>query len=144
LDATSREKEKIVTVMLGINIMSTNNLRRINKILAKIKLNARQYSILYQITRTDRPPPRSQKELAERSAIRENRIVSVLHRMSKAGLLRREKTTDRRLNQVAITDKGRKQLDKAENDVRLYYDELLARISNNERQAMTCLLKNYK
>jgi len=138
------EKEKIVTVMLGVNIMAVDNLRRINKILSKRKLNARQYSILHQITRTDVPLPRSQKELSKRSSIRENRIVSILHKMGKSGLLRREKTTDRRLNTVTITEKGRKELDKAENDVRVYYDELLSTISHNEKHALICLLKNYE
>lgn len=137
------EVERIVTVMLAIDMMASDSLKNIDRILAKGNLKSRQYSILCQITRTDIPLPRSQKELARRSAIRENRIVSILHRMSQSGLLRREKTKDRRLNLVTITDKGRKKLDRAQGEVKRYSQDLFSKLGQEEKQALMCLLKAY-
>jgi DNA-binding MarR family transcriptional regulator len=116
--------------------------RHIDRLLKKLQLNCRKYSILCNIETPDEPP-RTQRDLAKKAAIKENRLVGILHDMSKQGLLRRNKEGDRRPNVVSITPRGRKSLEKASTQISAYYDEMFSKMREEEKKAAVCLLKAY-
>jgi MarR family transcriptional regulator for hemolysin len=86
--------------------------------------------------------PLSQSELAERLAVEGATMVSMVDRLVKAGLVRREpSTTDRRVKHVALTEAGERLHGKVRIEAAAVRRELLADVEPKQLLAATELLE---
>jgi MarR family transcriptional regulator for hemolysin len=86
--------------------------------------------------------PLSQSELAERLAVEGATMVSMVDRLVKAGLVRREpSTTDRRIKHVVLTEAGNRLYGKVRTEAAAVRKELLAAMEPNQLLAATELLE---
>ncbi len=79
----------------------------------------------------------SQQELSERLVVTKSNVVGLIDRMEKQGLVQRKShPTDRRFNQIVITLKGQKLVEKVEG---YYYEEvnrMTASLSEQEKKSI--------
>jgi DNA-binding MarR family transcriptional regulator len=69
-------------------------------------------------------------------------LTKTLRRLEDAGLVRRRPDpADRRALLVVLTDRGRRAAERAQAEIRAYYDELLVDLSPRERAELTSSLR---
>jgi DNA-binding MarR family transcriptional regulator len=83
-----------------------------------------------------------QQELGSALGIDRSTMVSLIDQLESAGLARRRPSaTDRRAREIAITAKGRRQLQRARGLIAQAEDEVLAGLSAEERYELLALLR---
>jgi DNA-binding MarR family transcriptional regulator len=85
--------------------------------------------------------PIGQQALGERLRLEPSKLVSLLNALEIEGLAtRRRDPSDRRRHLVEITDRGRERLEQAEDRAERIESDLLARLSDAEREQLRRLL----
>ena len=83
-----------------------------------------------------------QQELGSLLGIDRSTMVSLIDQLEQAGLAnRRPSARDRRAREVAITPKGRRQLERARELISQVEDEVLAGLTTKQRREMVALLR---
>lgn len=83
-----------------------------------------------------------QQELGEALGIDRSTMVSLIDQLEAAGLAkRRPSPRDRRAREIAITPKGRRQLERARELLSGVQDEILGGLSSGERDELMTLLR---
>lgn len=113
-------------------------LSRLNKLAMRatpesaMGMSIRHYMALYNI-----PDELPQQQLAETLCIDANNTVILLNELEAAGWVHRERDpADRRRHLVRLTDAGREAMRHAQEARETIEDEVLARLSESERQAL--------
>ena len=112
---------------------------QIDRHLKPVGISFMQWSTLTQLSRAE--GGLMQKELAQRVSIETPTMVGVLDRLVKGGLAKREvSSTDRRVNTVHLTDKGRDILQAAEVELNKLRVLLLSDFTDDELEAGMVML----
>jgi MarR family transcriptional regulator, lower aerobic nicotinate degradation pathway regulator len=103
-------------------------------------VDARGYHFRVLATLADRGPA-SQADLGRRSGIHLSDMVATVNELAAAGLVERAPDpADRRRNVVSLTEAGRRQLDRLQEQLARTQDELLAPLSAADRRRLVELL----
>ena len=79
----------------------------------------------------------SQQELSEQMVVTKSNIVGLIDRMEKQDLVKRKAhPTDRRFNQIVITQKGKKLLEKVEPHYYQEVDRMMAALNLSEKKIL--------
>jgi DNA-binding MarR family transcriptional regulator len=112
--------------------------RYLHDALAEHGLRLAHYGLL---TALDDFGPQSQRELSDRLDIDQSHLVGYLDHIDGLGLASRERDPDdRRRYRVALTDDGRRLVQRLHPVARESQDELLGVLSDDEREALVALL----
>lgn len=113
--------------------------RRFAERLAKLKLAPAHAGILHILAAN---PGLTQQELANRLGMVPSRLVALLDELDALGLTeRRVSAGDRRRHALVLTDKGKMTLAQIGEVSREHQRQLLAALSEQERQQLTALLQ---
>jgi DNA-binding MarR family transcriptional regulator len=109
--------------------------------LAPVDIRPAQYSVLVVIAAN---PGLSQSDLADRLGIERARLVRVLDKLERRGLIQRlASPTDRRSHALRLTREGQKILKRAAMLAALHEAKLIEKLGPEQRKSMLTLLKHF-
>jgi MarR family transcriptional regulator for hemolysin len=127
--------------IIGLMGLVVNAMRRLaDAKLKAIGLTFPQYGTLFALL-SDKNIDLSQRELADVMNTDTTTIMVICDALEKKGLLTREPdSSDRRVNRVAITKKGRGIVDDGLPSIREVFDPVLSSITKKESMALSSIL----
>ena len=121
-----------------VSIIKTSSmlLRLSDRFFAPFKTTDIQFNIL-MILKNSTHEGISQQELSEKLVVTKSNVVGLVDRMERQGLVERKAhPTDRRFNQIVITQKGRELVEKVEIHYYKEVDRMMAGLSESEKRAI--------
>jgi DNA-binding MarR family transcriptional regulator len=113
---------------------------RVEPALAPLGLDGREFGVLSVLVDEG---PRPQQRLSERMRVDRTTMVALVDGLERKGLVeRRRQAEDRRANEIHVLPKGRRTQSRAQRLVEAAEDDLLAPLSDDDRQLLRELLLN--
>ena len=121
-----------------VSIIKTSSmlLRLSDRFFAPFETSDIQFNIL-MILKNSVQEGISQQKLSEKLVVTKSNVVGLVDRMERQGLVERKAhPTDRRFNQIVITQKGRELVEKVEIHYYKEVDRMMAGLSESEKRAI--------
>ena len=122
--------------LLSIIKTSSMVMRLSDRFFAQFGTTDIQFNIL-MILKNSSQEGLSQQELSERLVVTKSNVVGLIDRMEKQDLVKRNPhPTDRRFNQVVITPKGKKLLEKVEEHYYQEVNSIMTGLATSEKKSL--------
>ncbi|MGP3958600.1 MarR family winged helix-turn-helix transcriptional regulator [Nonomuraea sp. 3N208] len=132
----SARLRRLPSRMLSMLAMHADRL--VSEGLARMDARKWHYATLVALNESG---PASQAELSKRTGIYRSDLVSVINELAERGFVdRAPDPADRRRNVITVTERGRRHLERLDKLITELQDDVLAPLSQPERQQLTDLL----